>query len=250
MRSLLCAIAFLTRVPVPQKLHTATADLGRSARYFPLVGLLLGAIYAGAATLLMRIFSPLTTAALITALDAVLTGALHLDGFADMADGFGGGRTKDDVLRIMRDHAIGSYGGVALVVALLLKTACVSDLLAARQALYPLFIIPMLSRWGMVLMSRSAPYARVTTEGERIGTGALTKSFSRSDLVIATLFCAPLPFVFGWKRTLACWLVVAAMTAVISRICKYRIGGITGDTVGANLVLSEIAQFLLADFFI
>ena len=150
------------------------------------------------------------------------------------------------MLRIMRDHAIGSYGGAALAVTLLLKTACLSDLLATGHSRNTLFVVPALSRWGMVLLSRSAPYARSAADGEPAGTGAITRSFSRADLIIATFVCIPLPFIFGVKRTIACWLMVALITAAMSRICKRRIGGITGDTIGANLVVSEIAGFLTA----
>jgi adenosylcobinamide-GDP ribazoletransferase len=241
MRPLLCAVSFLTRIPVPASVHTATGDLGRSARYFPLIGLLLGAIYAGAAVLLCRAFSVLVAAVLITAIDALLTGALHLDGLADMADGFGAGRRREDILRIMRDHAIGSYGAVALVLALFLKTVCISDLLTSHEARKILLITPTLSRWGIVLLSRSAPYAQAIE-----GTGALVKLVSPADLFIATVICVPLPFLFGVTRTLASWLTVAVITALMSRLCRSRIGGVTGDTLGANLVITELGQFMVA----
>src|SRR5690348_14070983 len=114
IRPLLAAIGFLTRIPVPATIHQDTVALRRASSWFPVVGLLLGSVYAGAAWLGASFVPALVLAVALLALDALLTGALHLDGLADMADGFGGGRNREDVLRIMRDHAIGTYGATAL----------------------------------------------------------------------------------------------------------------------------------------
>ena len=115
MRSLLAAVAFLTRLPVGRIAAYDLADVARSAGWFPVVGILLGAIYTAAAALL-RVHLPLDLVAiLLVILDALATGCLHFDGLADTADGFGGGKDPQDVLRIMRDHSIGSYGAIAIV---------------------------------------------------------------------------------------------------------------------------------------
>jgi len=238
-------VAFLTRIPVPASIHSDLAALGRSARWFPLVGLGLGSLYAAAARLLAMNLPALVVAVLLLVVDAMATGALHLDGIADMADGFGGGRTRDDVLRIMRDHSIGSYGGTALVLLLLLKTACLSELLARNQGLWILFVAPALSRWAIVLLSQSAPYARRASDASEMGTGALAESIGRTDFAVATATCVPLPILFGLKRTFACWAAVAVASAIMARICRRRIGGTTGDTLGANVVISEALQFLM-----
>jgi cobalamin 5'-phosphate synthase/cobalamin synthase len=242
---LLSAVAFLTRIPVFPFVHADATNLQRSARWFPVVGFLLGSIYAGAAWLSMQRFPAFVVAVLLLVLDVLLTGALHLDGLADMADGFGGGRTREDVLRIMRDHAIGSYGAVALILVLLFKLACLSDLVASKHGLWILIVAPALSRWSILLLSRSAPYAREILDGA-VGTGALCQSISRFEFAFATALCIVLPFAFGVKRTLACWCGVAALTLLMARICRRRIGGITGDTLGANAVISEALQFALA----
>ena len=242
MRQLLGAVSFLTRVPVGSSVTAEPAAVAKSARWFPLVGFALGCVYAEAAWLLLRWLPALVVAILLQALDAVLTGALHLDGLADMADGFGGGRTRDDVLRIMRDHAIGSYGALALILVLLLKTACLFDLLRTRHGLSILFVAPALGRWTLVLLSYLEPYAR---SGEA-GTGIVAKWIGRVELAIATVTCIPLPFLFGVQRTLICWGAAALATVLMAWICDRRIGGITGDTLGANTVVCECVQFVVA----
>lgn len=242
MRQLLGAVSFLTRIPAGASIAIDPADLAKSARWFPLVGLALGSVYAGAAWLFMRWLPAIVLAVLLLLLDALLTGALHLDGLADMADGFGGGHTREDVLRIMRDHAIGSYGAVALILVLLLKVACLSELLRTRHGLWILFVAPALARWTLVLLSYLKPYTRAS----EAGTGAVAKWIGGIELAIATVTCIPLPFLFGVQRTLLCWGAVALVTVLMARICDRRIGGITGDTLGANTVLAECVQFVLA----
>ena len=242
MRQILCAIAFLTRLPVPRSVHKDAVARTNSPRWYALVGLILGAIYAGFARLLLFELPPTVVAICVLALDGLLTGALHLDGLADMADGFGGGRNCEDALRIMRDHAIGSYGAVALILLLLLKATTLSALLSNSPRYWVLFIAPALARWAILLLALSAPYARNSTAG----TGGLAKSFTRNHFVIATITCVPLPVLFGWTRTLTCWVAAAIMTMLISRICRSRIGGITGDTLGANVVICEAVQFVFA----
>jgi cobalamin 5'-phosphate synthase/cobalamin synthase len=191
---------------------------------------------------LWRWLPALVVAVLLLVLDALLTGALHLDGLADMADGFGGGRGREDVLRIMRDHAIGSYGAVALILAFLVKAACLAELLRTRHGLWILFVAPALGRWTLVLLSYLKPYAR----SAEAGTGALAKWIGGLELAIATVTCIPLPFLFGVRHTLLCWGAAALSTVLMAWICDRRIGGITGDTLGANTVVAECVQFVLA----
>lgn len=249
MTGLLAAMAFLTRIPVPAFVHTRTGALENAGRWFPVVGLLLGSLYTAAAWAANGHLPGTVTAVLLVGFDALLTGGLHLDGLADMADGFGGGKTREDILRIMRDHAVGSYGAVALIVILLLKTVCLSELVTSSRNLWILFTAPTLSRWSILLLARSAPYARKTDDGPT-GSGALSRSFTGLDLVIGTVVCFALLPLAGVTRTLACWLVTAASTACLVALARRRIGGITGDVLGANVVLAEALQLMTALYFV
>src|SRR5919109_1353165 len=107
IREMMAAITFLTRVPVCAHSSFGAQEIGRAARWFPLVGMGVGAAYLGVIYLAAP-FPPSIIGLLVVVVDVVVTGGLHLDGLADIADGFGGGRTREDVLRIMHDHAVGA----------------------------------------------------------------------------------------------------------------------------------------------
>src|SRR5262249_50558363 len=154
MRRLLCAIAFLTRVPVP--LAFDAVDIGRASLAFPLVGAGLGAASFGLALTLARLPAGVV-AVLLVAFSALLTGGLHLDGLADSAGGFGGGRSREHALEIMRDHSIGAFGATALGLLLLLKVAALASLGASWR---PLLLAPILARWASVPLSAALPNAR------------------------------------------------------------------------------------------
>src|SRR5580700_2888992 len=144
MRSLLAAIAFLTRIPVGRFAAIEATDVAHSAGWFPLIGVLLGAIYSLAAALLKSCLPLQVVAVLLVILDALATGALHYDGLADTADGFGGGKSREDTLRIMRDHAIGSYGGMALATLVALKVTTYAALLRQSNWIAAFILTPAL----------------------------------------------------------------------------------------------------------
>ena len=245
IRGPLAAIAFLTRLPVGRRYVFDAKEVARAARWFPLVGALLGGIYAGALWLSTPFLPPLVTATLVIALDACLTGAMHFDGVADTADGFGGGTTRDDVLRIMRDHAIGSYGATALVLATALKLTTIAALIDAHRALIAVALAPALGRWAAVLLSATQPYARADDGGKPGSAGAPSRFMGRTELLIATVTA------LAFAAALARWLGLAACAAVAlaavgwARYCRRRIGGVTGDTLGTAIVISECLVLLL-----
>ena len=142
MKSFLAAISFLTRLPVGRLAAFDSGDVAHSAGWFPVIGLLLGSIYALTAALSKGYLPLAVIAVLLVILDAIATGALHFDGLADTADGFGGGKSRDDILRIMRDHAIGSYGGVALALVVALKVMAYAALLRQSNWIPALILTP------------------------------------------------------------------------------------------------------------
>jgi len=237
VKSLLAAIAFLTRFPVGLLVEFDAWAVGRSAGWFPLVGAMLGVIGCGAAVLLKGHLPVMLVAVLLVVLDAVMTGALHFDAFADTADGFGGGKTVDDVLRIMRDHAIGSYGGVALVLLIALKIAAYTALLQQANWLPALIVIPALSRWSMLLLTTALPYARPTPSA--------ADGMGRSALLYGTVSIVAVLGIAGSARGWLAAVAIVAVTGCFGRYCRNRIAGITGDTLGANLQLSECAALLV-----
>ena len=243
MRPLACAFAFLTRLPVARGTLFDGKTVARSARWFPLVGAVLGAIYAGGLWVLSQRLPAAVAAVLVVALDAALTGAMHLDGLADTADGFGGGRSREDVLRIMRDHAIGSYGAIAVVLALALKITAIAALAGSARAFSAVALTPVLGRWAAVFLGATEPYARPS---EDHGTGSPTRWMGRTELIIATItLVAAAVAAAGGLRGAAAVLLVAIVTDLWGRRCAHRIGGVTGDTLGAAVIAAECLTLLI-----
>jgi adenosylcobinamide-GDP ribazoletransferase len=236
VKSFLTAAGFLTRFPVGSPGVADAAGVARSAGWFPLIGLLLGAIYSLAGAVLKNHLPGGVVAVLLVILDAVATGALHFDGLADTADGFGGGKSREDVLRIMRDHSIGSYGALALAVLVALKVAAYTALLDRSNWMRASILTPALGRWSILLLTATLPYARPSTSAIA-GMGKRSLFWGTVTILVALVAGMSLR---GWIAAAA----VVAVTTVFGLYCGRRISGITGDTLGANLQLCESAALL------
>jgi adenosylcobinamide-GDP ribazoletransferase len=232
----LAALAFLTRFPIRRSFDASA--VGRGAVFFPLIGAFVGLLQLIAFRLLKPHLPSLVVAVLLVALSAWVTRGLHLDGLADFADGLGGGATREEALRIMRDPAVGAFGVIALVLVLLLKVAAV-DALAEDGALV---LAPALSRWSAVLLGYFLPYARAGT-----GLGAaMTSGTRRFELVGATILAVLLSVFYTLRLALLSWAFVLLVSAMVGMIAKRRIGGMTGDVLGANVELSEATVLVAA----
>lgn len=242
MRGLIAAVSFLTRLPVGRQEFDAK-EVARSAKWFPLVGFILGGIYAGVLWGCTLAFPVLVTATILAGVDAALTGAMHLDGLADTADGFGG-RTRNDALRIMHDHNLGAYGAVVLVLVLLLRIAAVAAVMELHRATAAVWLAPVLGRWSAVLSGATQRYARAS-EKESPATG-----MHRSEVLVATSSVAVASAAFmssnvDFIRPPIAWALVAGTSMWWARRCDRRLGGITGDTLGAGIEMSECLVFLV-----
>lgn len=233
------ALSFLTVVPVGRGTAPAASDVGRGAVYFPLVGACIGgavALTAWAASLVL----PLSLAALIgVAAGALLTGALHLDGLADTADGYGG-RTRARALEIMRDHTVGSYGVIAVVLDLGLRTAALASLLPSPHRLLYLVAAGALSRSLAIGLGALLPNARADgTQAsmlEGVGPGRAAAAAVAGVLVSV--------LVARWAGILAA-LGIAAVGVLWGWHCQRRLGGMTGDTLGAASEAAEVLVLLV-----
>jgi adenosylcobinamide-GDP ribazoletransferase len=236
VKSFVAAIAFLTRIPVGKMVTWDSSDVARSAGWFPLVGILLGATYCLAAALLKNHLPLAVAAVLLVILDAIATGALHFDGLADTADGFGGGKSPEDVLRIMRDHTIGSYGGFALAAVVALKVTAYAALLSQSNWIAALILTPAMGRWSILLLTATLPYAR---QSESVTVGMGKSSLVWGTAVISVALVAALSL-----RACVAMVSTVAVTVLFGFYCRRQISGITGDTLGANLQLCESAALL------
>jgi cobalamin 5'-phosphate synthase/cobalamin synthase len=236
VKPFLAAVAFLTRLPIGNLTRFDARDVAHSAGWFPVVGILLGSACAGVAALFRGHLPSGVIAALLIAFDAVATGALHFDGLADTADGFGGGNGRDDVLRIMRDHAVGSYGALALAALVALKLTAYTSLLQRNDWPQALIFTPMLGRWSILLLTAALPYARPTeSPADGMGKFSLLQGTAAASLALIA------------ARSLRGWVAAGAVglvTTVFGFWCHRRIAGVTGDTLGANLQLCESASLI------
>jgi adenosylcobinamide-GDP ribazoletransferase len=235
-RYFLTAVMFFTRVPVRLD-NFDEANLNKSTRFFPLIGILVG-IVGALVFWLSDILLPLEIAVLLSMVATVLlTGAFHEDGLADAIDGLGGGWTKEQVLTIMVDSRIGSYGAIGLILALLTKYQALSYQVAT---LIPASIVAghALSRLCAVLVMFTQNY--VKTEGK---SKPLATQLNMTELVIATFF-GLLPLMFLEMKSLLALVPVSLTWLWFSAKIKKRIGGYTGDCLGAMQQLTEIAFYV------
>jgi adenosylcobinamide-GDP ribazoletransferase len=233
------AFAFLTRLPVPVG-PAQPLQLGAAVAWFPLVGALLGAAqWLGFATL-ARALDPLFLGLSLVALGAALTGALHLDGLADVFDGLSGGRgDRARMLEIMRDPRIGAHGACALVLLLVGKILASAEL-CSHGHWQPLAAAPVCARFAAVLLIRMFPYARPD------GLGRAFHDHSRGSHVIIAALSSALAIGFIGVSGLALLAVALISAALLALWVQRRIGGLTGDAYGAAIELSELSVLLAA----
>ena len=234
----LVAFRYLTVLPLPRS--RVAGDLGRAAGWFPMVGLAVGGCLALASLVVDRAVPPGVGAMLLVTLWAALTGGLHLDGLADACDGLGGGWSRERALAIMRDTRSGPYGVTAIVLVLGLKAAVVASL-PEGLAWRALVLAPAVARAGPLLLAAVAPPARPEGAGHAFSTGAHWPAIAAGWLVAALASVATLG---AWGAlTLGVTALLAWVWAVYLR---RRLGGFTGDTLGALVEVTEAALLTLA----
>jgi adenosylcobinamide-GDP ribazoletransferase len=234
------AVAFLTRIPMPHPDGAMPHDFARAQRMFPVVGAAIGAATGFFYLAALAIGLPaLAAAAIAIGAGALLTGALHEDGLADVADGFGGGRDKATKLEIMRDSRLGTYGALILLVIFFAKLAALAAL-PAGLALPGLIAAHALARGVLPVMATRMPYARTDGLAANAGRPDARTAATAAALAIAIAFLA-LP----WTIALGTILAVAAGAAAIAMLAQRQIGGQTGDVLGAAEQVGETAVLLL-----
>ena len=239
----LAAVQFLTRIPLPS-LPYSPDSLTRAVTFFPVVGLLVGSAAALLHLLLASHFSRLVTALLIITFVVLLTGCFHEDGLADTADGFGGGRSREQVLVILKDSRIGSYGGAAVTLTLLARVLLLASLPLAHIPQY-LITAHVLCRWTTLPLSYYLAPARAQKDDGGGGQGARIASLTtRRTLIAGTLFSLAIS-ILALRAHAAAAIAAALLVTLLSGLYyQRRIGGVTGDCFGATNQLAEIAVYL------
>ena len=231
------AVRFFTRLPVPAWVGHSSEALQRSSRYFPAVGLIVGGV-AALVFIATSFFWPKTLAVLAAmASTLLLTGAFHEDGWGDMVDGFGGGWEKAQILSIMKDSRIGSYGAVAMILLLLTKFFALVEI---EPTMIPAVLLAghAFSRLCAISLLRRLAYVRDEGKAKPLAT-----QIGRGELAFAAL-TALLPLLLLPPGQAAAGVAFAVLATIyLARKFKRRIGGYTGDCLGATQQLAEVAFY-------
>ena len=250
-RYFLLALGFFTRIPVPSLVDFQESDLNYSAKYFPLIGIIVGVV-GGLSFYVASQILPQSLAVIISMVATIyLTGAFHEDGLADSADGLGGGYTRERILTIMQDSRLGTYGAVALFLMLFAKFQL---LITINPAVIPAVLITghALSRLSAVWLMATLSYAKADGKAKPLAT-----QIGGTGLVVANVF-GLLPFVIiiamlsmanhGWLVILK-FVLITLLPVLISWVwwrakINQWLAGYTGDTLGAMQQISELAFYL------
>lgn len=254
LRACAAAFTFLTRIPIGGAIAHDADDLAGSAVYFPIVGLVVGALGGVAFGAARQLWPALLAVILSVAFTVWLTGAFHEDALADSFDGFGGGWSTPQILAIMKDSRVGSYALVGVVLVLAAKIASLSILAGQAPASRTSGIVDVaraliaghvLGRWSSVVLIARLPYVRAESDGAKPAAGKpFVGAVTPVRLLAATLLTGTIVAVALGQRAVIAGLVAVAATWVAARYFVRRIGGITGDALGGANQLVELSVYL------
>lgn len=239
------ALQFFTRVPVPRWVGFAPEWLNHCTRYYPLVGLLVGAAAALVHGLAVQVWPAAVAVLLSTAASIYLTGAFHEDGFADVCDGFGGGLSRERVFEIMKDSRIGAYGTVGILLLLAVKCVSLASLPGVAAAVGALLAGHTVSRVCSAALIRFMDYAKEEGKAKPLGHRMSGNEFAIAAATgLAVVLAVGMAGCLPWRALLA-GVVAAVLASVwLARLFARRVGGYTGDCLGAVQQLSEAGFYL------
>lgn len=231
-------IQFLTRIPINISLPCEMEDFKRGASLFPIVGAIIGGLEF-LIFIILKNFLPFNITSTITVLvGIIITGAIHLDGIGDSCDGFYSLKESSKIIEIMKDSRIGTYGAIAIIFDILLKIFSIEFI----GNTFPLYIIlvPIISRTLMTFIFYIGNTAKKTGTGNFfIGNVGIKEVF------IAFSICIPITLIILGVNGLILIGILIIFTIIFNKYCNFKIGGLTGDTLGALNELLEILGFLI-----
>ncbi|MCK4994301.1 MAG: adenosylcobinamide-GDP ribazoletransferase [Candidatus Omnitrophica bacterium] len=239
MKAFFLALQFLTIIPIGSNLKFEKKDFGCSLRFFPVIGLISGCFlcfiwlsFSGVAVL--------ARSALIIIASVIITGGLHIDGLADTCDGLYGFHSREKTLRIMRDSQIGAMGAMAIVCLLIAKFAFIASIPNA-QIYKILLAMPVLSRWAMTFACCGALYPRKEGKAKLFVEGTKGKEIFAAGVSVLVLY------VWFWQlKGVLVFLLTLLCVGIFKQYAQKKIGGMTGDTIGAVNEIAEMAMLFFA----
>ena len=237
LKRIFIAVQFLTILPLPGKKPVEPKELARSMAYFPLVGLLIGVLLS----LSLFILTPLpklVTGVLILIILTIITGGIHLDGFIDTCDGFYGNKPKEKILEIMRDSRVGAMGVIGVVFILLLKLSLFVNI--SQSVLWrALIIMVVFGRWSLTLASYASNYVR--PEGK---AKCFIEYADKNEFFMGTSFTILLFLLLMGLKGVVLFIFSLVPVLLFINYTKRKIGGMTGDTIGAAGEIAEVGVLL------
>ena len=243
IRAAFAAIMFLTRIPVPRWVGHDPDLLAGSTTFFPVVGLIVGLLGASVYRAAALLWPTMVAVTLAVAAIVWITGAFHEDALADACDGFGGGWERDQVLAIMKDSRVGSYGAVGVtlgIVARIVALVAIADAGGPGAAARALLVAHVLARWSSLPLIFAYPYVRETASKGR----PFASSVTPARLVIGTALALGIALAVVDVAALPVFGVAIFVTALGGQYFRRRLGGITGDCLGAANQMVELACYL------
>lgn len=238
------ALQFFTRLPIPRWVGFSPEWMQHAPRYFPGVGIVVGAVTAGVYAIAIYLWPQSVAVLLSTAAGIYLTGALHEDGFADMCDGFGGGYTPDRVLEIMKDSRIGAYGAIGIGLLIALKCVVLIGM-PSWSVLAVLLLGHPLSRLASAALIWRLSYVKKAGKAKPVAQHMSAPEFGiAAASVFLPMLVLGLTGWLAWAAIVAGAIAAAAATLWLARFFFRRIGGYTGDCLGAVQQVSEVAFYL------
>lgn len=238
IKNFVTALQFLTIFTVSKR-QISEADLARSLVYFPLVGFFLGVLLVYSDLAMEWVFPHTIANAWLLILSVILTRALHVDGLADTLDGFMGGSDRESRLRIMKDSRLGTAGALGIVFSLFLKYLSLNNLFGDEKTA-ALLTAPVLGRWSQTIMVFRSDYVRQAGMAR-----AFVGHLRLGGLAAASILALGLSAFVSEARAIFIVPAVAALTYISRMFVVRKIGGVTGDTIGAVSELTEVLVFLL-----
>lgn len=240
MKKFILIIQFMTRIPINLSLEVKREDFADAVRYFPLVGLIIGAIDLFVYIITSKLFHGILPVVFTMISHIIVTGGLHLDGLSDTADGIFSGRSKDKILDIMKDSRVGTFGVLALVTLMLLKFAAIQEI-SETNIYSALLISPVISRTFATLLMYKRRYAR---QKEGLGDLFIGKI---STLTFSIALALGLIITLAVGRTYGLIVIIVGyiFTILFRSYIEKRLDGITGDILGASVELNEVLVLIV-----
>ena len=260
MKGFIMLLSFMTRLYVP-KVEYDEEKLGKAMKFFPLVGFIMGIFLYLTATIFLKLtYSHNLTIIFVLLVEIILTGGLHLDGLADTFDGIFSYRSKQKMLEIMKDSRIGTNGVLALIMYFALKFVLlqvIGQMFGTEYLLFVIFSYPIVARLCSVTSCATAPYARANGMGKTFVDNTNFYSLCFSFILTALLIQVPLFPIFKEAFYPMVLLVLTIFLTILvfvsflfSKLMTKKIGGITGDTLGALLELSQVLYLFITVIFL